>query len=113
MIGLCHKCGFMGDSPPKLQGPTEKEWGEMQLLYRKTAQELATSELQRHDLEKRLFASAQAFHELVGKLDNMLAILMAPTEAKRVSVISKIGKRLRSGDLLTSIRKANSDDTRA
>ena len=109
MIGLCHKCGFMGDSPPKLQGPTEKEWGDLQLLYRKTAQELATSELQRHDLEKRLFASDQAFHDMESKLDNMLEILMAPTEAKRVSVISKIGKRLRSGDLLSSIRKANAE----
>lgn len=105
MIGLCHKCGFMGDPPS--QGPTEKEWGEMQLLYRKTEQELATSELQRHDLEKRLFARDQAFYEMESKLDNMLAILMAPTEAKRVSVISRIGKKLKSGDLLSSIRKAN------
>lgn len=79
----------------------------MQSKYRDLEQQLEHSQLAEHDLSKRLFERDQAFHELVGKLDNMLEILMAPTEAKRVSVISKIGKRLRSGDILSSIRKAN------
>jgi hypothetical protein len=41
----------------------------------------------------------------------MLEILMAPTEESRASVISKIRKKKRTGDILSSIRKANSEST--
>jgi hypothetical protein len=110
MIGMCHKCGFLGDSPPKDQGPTEEEWAEMQVLYRKIDQDLATSELARHDLEKRLFARDQAFYEMEAKLDTMLQILMAQTDAKRLNIISKIHKRNNPSKLLLSIRKANQNE---
>lgn len=108
MIGLCHKCGFMGDAPS--QGPTEQEWDEMQALYRETVQQLEVAQLARHDLEKRLFTREQLFHDLESKLDMLLDIAMSSSDAARLSTISRIKKRKRSGDLLESIRKANQNE---
>jgi hypothetical protein len=81
----------------------------MQDKYRELEQQLEHSQLAEHDLGKRLFTREQLFHDLEDKLDMALEILMSTSDAARLSAISKIKKRKKSGDLLASIRKANQE----
>lgn len=61
------------------------------------------------ELRAKLAKKDTKLDQLQSTVDTMLEILMASSEAARISAISKIKKRNKSGRLLASIRKANKD----
>ncbi len=113
MIGLCHKCGYMGDVPAKDQGPWAKLWKQLakrqyarNKIFRRDYYRLRD---ERDKLMIQLAAQNDRLNSLQETADSMLEILMAPTEASRLGAISKIKKRRNPSKLLLSIRKANKD----
>lgn len=115
MIGLCHRCGYMGDSPaPKDQGPTKEEH---EALHNKYMQELSfriDADQNLGQVRRYLELAQQQLAErdnIVKKLDTMLEILMATSEAGRVSIVSKIKRRNKVSPILASIRKANANES--
>ena len=114
MIGLCRKCGFMGDSPPKTANNRDAwaklwkrcAWG---LAWRLDCEQHGHKEAVKawNRLEKENKELRIKLLERDARLDDMLEILMAQTEAKRMSVISKLKKKRNVSGILKSIRKAN------
>lgn len=120
MINICCYCGRTDNKPSK--GPSNRDaWAKLWKRLAKTQyarfevvwKDYYLLRTQRNDLMKenaelRMVLRAQE-EQFDTRLDTILEILMAPSEANRLSTIAKIKKRLKSGKLLASMRKANSE----
>ena len=88
---LCHRCGYAHDEKPA------KDHHEAdKAAWAKEREQLLAQLAQRN--------------EIIEKLNTVLDILMTTSEAARLSKVSQINKRRKSGSILASIRKANQND---
>ena len=110
MIGLCQRCGFMGDKPAKGQSHRDawaKLWKKVaQVQHRRLAIVWKDYYLIRQERDRLMLELAEK-DVVLQKLDTVLEILMSTSEAARISTVSKLKKKFKSGQLLASIREAN------